>query len=87
MSYIFELQGSILAVGIVKSSQESLLGGYGAAWVASFLALRLMALRAEQIDRSEFVEDTRPPSPGQQPPGMMEREGSRPSHQRGVAPG
>lgn len=51
MSYIFELQGSILAVGIVKSSQESLLGGYGAAWVASFLALRLMALRAEQIDQ------------------------------------
>ena len=57
MSSIFELQGSILAVGIGKSSQESLLGGYGAAWVASFLALRLMALRAEQIDQDHTKPD------------------------------
>ena len=50
ISSIFELNSSILAAGIGKSSKESLLGGVGSS-LASFLALRLMALKAEQIDQ------------------------------------
>ena len=50
ISSIFELHSSILAAGIGKSSKESLLGGVGSS-LASFLALRLMALKAEQIDQ------------------------------------
>ena len=50
ISSIFELHSSILAAGIGKSLKESLLGGVGNS-LPSFLALRLMALKAEQIDQ------------------------------------